>query len=245
MGRSVGRSVAVIKKHNKLSLEVAYEWESSLGTIPANSTRLIEAPDRWVPQMTGTYNMLLQLNSSNDINPTNDATSYDIEVMPPAYFNYKFMQLNFLNPFQQENSNTGRVDFTVPPNDEVQYVNFMFMVPNSSAPPQWLMQNLPLPSFPDTQRVSYWIDLEKLGITDGTEVPYLWYNYKYGTDPVLEPFESEFMYFSGVGKDTYNVGGDIGNEWEYELGSYIPEIERTNMKPETWNFETGFLNFIL
>jgi hypothetical protein len=69
------------------------------------------------------------------------------------------------------------------------------------------------------------------------EVPYLWYDYKYGTEPVLEPFESEFMFFSGIGKDTYNVGGDIGNEWEYELGSYIPEIEWNNeWKVKTWNY---------
>ncbi|WP_372947835.1 T9SS type A sorting domain-containing protein [Mariniphaga sp.] len=222
---------------NKLSLSVAYEWESSLGTIPANNSRLVEAPKPWVPQMTGTYQMSLQLNSSNDINPTNDTTSYDIEVMPPAYFKFNFNQLSFLNPFQQENSNTGRVDFTIPPNDTVQYVNFMFAVPNSSTPSQWLVQNLPLPAFPDTQEVSYWIDMEKLGIADGMEVPYLWYNYKYGTEPVLEPFESEFMYFSGVGKDTYNVGGDIGNEWEYKLGSYIPEIEwNSEWKVKTWNY---------
>jgi hypothetical protein len=222
---------------NKLSLSVAYEWESSLGTIPANSTRFVEAPELWVPQMTGTYQMSLQLNSSNDINPANDTTSYDFEVMLPAYFKYKFKQLNFLNPFQQENSNTGRVDFTIPPNDTIQYVNFMFAVPNSSAPPQWLVQNLPLPAFPDTQKVSYWIDMEKLGIDNGMDVPYLWYNYKYGTEPVLEPFESEFMYFSGVGKDTYNVGGDISNEWEYELGSYIPEVSwDSEWKVKTWNY---------
>jgi hypothetical protein len=222
---------------HKLSLEVAYEWESSLGTIPANSTRFVEAPEPWIPQMTGTYQMSLQLNSSNDINPLNDTTSYDIEVIPPAYFKFKFNQLSFLNPFQQENSSTGRVDFTIPPNDTVQYVNFMFAVPNSSMAPQWLVQNLPLPAFPDTQKVSYWIDMKKLGIADGTEVPYFWYNYKYGTEPVLEPFESEFMYFSGVGKDTYNVGGDIGNEWEYQLGSYIPEVSwDSEWKVKTWNY---------
>jgi len=222
---------------NKLSLSVAYEWESSLGTVPANSTRFVEAPDPWIPQMTGTYQMFLQLNSSNDINPANDTASYDIEVMPPAYFKYEFNQLNFLNPFQQENSNTGRVDFTIPPNDTVKYVNFMFAVPNSTTEPQWLVQNLPLPAFPDTQEVSYWIDMEKLGITDGTEVPFLWYSYKYGTEPVLEPFESEFMYFSGVGKDTYNVGGDITNEWEYKLGSYIPEVSwDSEWKVKTWNY---------
>lgn len=222
---------------HKLSLEVAYEWETSLGTIPAGSTRFVEAPEPWIPQMTGTYNMFLQLNSSNDINPANDTTSYDIEVMPAAYFKFNFSQLHFVNPFQQENSNTGRVDFTVPPNDTIQYVNFMFAVPNSSAPPQWLVQNLPLPAFPDSQEVSYWIDMEKLGITNGMDVPFLWYDYRYGTDPVLEPFESDFMFFSGVGNDTYNVGGDNPVEWEFDPGSYIPEIEWNNeWKVKTWNY---------
>src|SRR5690554_1641393 len=36
---------------NKLSLAIAYEWESSLGTVPANSVRLVEALEPWIPQM--------------------------------------------------------------------------------------------------------------------------------------------------------------------------------------------------
>lgn len=53
---------------------------------------------------------------------------------------------------------------------------------------KWFVQNFPAPAFPDTQKISYWIDYEKLGIKNGTDLSYLRFDYKYSTTPVLEPF---------------------------------------------------------
>lgn len=222
---------------NKLSLDVAYQYEMELGTIPPNSMQTVKAPDPWIAQMTGNYRLSYELNSLNDINPENDTTSYDVEVVPAPGFSYKFNQLHFLNPFQQENSNTGRIDFKVPPSETIQYVNFMFSSPNPSLPPQWLVQNLPLPAFPDTQEISYWIDLEKIGIQNGVDVSLLSYNYRYGTEPLLQPFEDSGMFLSDVGKDTYNVGGDNPVEWEYKPSLSIPGIKwDNNFEVKTWNY---------
>ena len=222
---------------NKLSLDIAYQWETELGTIAPNSTQTVQAPDPWIAQLTGKYKINYQLNSFNDINPENDTTSYDVEVVPAPRFSYKFNQLHFLNPFQQENSNTGRIDFKVPPIDTTHYANFMFSVPGSSMAPRWLVQNVPLPAFPDTQEISYWIDLEKIGVPNGVDVSLLWYDYRFETSPTFGPFESGYMFLSDVEKDTYNVGGDNPVEWEYKPDLKIPEIEwNSNFEVKTWNY---------
>jgi len=185
----------------------------------------------------GTYKLHYELNSSNDINPANDTASFDIEVMPKPDFMFRFNQLNFMNPFQQENSNTGRVDFTIPPGETTKFVNFMFTLPGASTPPKWLIQNFPLPAFSDTQKISYWIDMEKIGIMDGTEVPYLKYDYSISDMPIKEPFSSTSMYFTDVFSDEYNVGGD--NPVEGDIGSFlkVPEIDWNNdFKIKTWNY---------
>jgi hypothetical protein len=221
---------------NKLSLELAYQYKTDIGTVQPKSTVLIKAPDPWIPK-SGIYNLRYELNSSNDINPSNDIVSYDIEVKPNPGFSFKLNQLNFINPFQQENSNTGRVDFTIPPGDTVQYVNMMFVLPEFSTDPQWLVQNFPAPAFADTQEISYWIDLEKIGVKTGTELSYLRYYFSIGTAPVLEPFNSTGMYLSDVYKDYYNVGGDNPVEPESHLFLDLPEINwGGEFKVKTWNY---------
>lgn len=221
---------------DKLSLELAYQYSTDIGTVRPQSSVLIAAPDPWIPK-TGMYNVRYELNSSNDINPANDTLSYDIEVKPNPGFSFKLNQLNFINPFQQENSNTGRVDFIIPPGDSVQYVNMMFALPGFSTEPQWLVQNFPAPAFADTQVISYWIDLEKIGVDKGTELSYLKYDFSIGTKPVLAPFNSTSMYFTDVYKDYYNVGGDIPVEPETHLFYDLPEINwGGEFKVKTWNY---------
>ncbi len=221
---------------DKLSLDVAYEWSTDIGTVEPKSTIVIQADNYWQPKV-GLYNLKYELNSSNDINPANDIVSYDVEVLPNPGFSFKFNQLNFINPFQLENSNTGRVDFVIPPGDTIQYVNMMVALPGISSEPQWLVQNFPAPAFSDTQIISYWIDLEKIGVTNGTELSYLNYDFSIGTSPVLAPFNSTRMFYSDVYKDYYNVGGDNPVEQESHLFLDLPEINwGGEFKMKTWNY---------
>jgi hypothetical protein len=213
---------------DKLTLGLAYEWNRELGTVEPKSTQTFKAPDPWVPSMAGSYIMKFKLSSLNDINPVNDTTSYTIDVKPSLGLSFTFNQLSFLNPFELENSNTGRVDFTLPPIEKTMYANFMISVPNSSSSPKWLVQNLPLPVFPDTQKISYWIDLGKIGLTSGLEIPYLNYDYKYSDTPIDQPFESENLFFSGVDRGTYNAGGNNAVEAGFGTFTNLPEINWAN-----------------
>jgi hypothetical protein len=221
---------------DKLSLDIAYQYSTVINTVQPRSSVLITAPVPWIPKV-GIYNVRYELNSSNDINPANDTLSYDIEVRPNPGFSLKLNQLNFINPFQQENSNTGRVDFTIPPGDTVLYINMMFALPGVSSEPQWLVQNFPAPAFADTQVISYWIDLEKIGVNTGMELSYLRYDFLIDSIPVLAPFSSTGMFYSDVYKDYYNVGGDNPVEPETHLFYDLPEINwGGEFKLKTWNY---------
>ena len=227
---------------DKLSLDVAYEWSTDIGTIEPKSSVIIKADNYWLPKV-GMYNLRYELNSSNDINPSNDIISYDVEVTPNPGISFKINQMDFINPFQQENSNKGRIDFEIPPSETVQYMNMMFKLARAatdstdSGESKWLVQNFPAPAFPDTQKISYWIDYEKLGIKNGTDLSYLRFDYKYSTTPVLEPFPSEKMYIMDLDKGYYNVGGDNLVEVEFETTYDLPLIDwGGGFKVKTYNY---------
>lgn len=221
---------------DKSSLDVAYQWSTDIGTIQPKSTTFLEAPNPWVPKI-GLYTVRYELNSSNDINPANDTISYELEVKPNPGLSFRFNQLNFINPFQQDNSNKGRVDFSIPPSETVQYMNIMIKLSKSSMAPQWLVQNFPTPVFPDTQQISYWIDYEKIGIMNGMDISYLKYDYKFSDTPIFESFYSPKMYLSEVEEGFYNVGADNPVEWEFDLKYDLPEINwGDGFKVKTWNY---------
>ena len=49
-----------------------------------------------------------------------------LKLLPNPGISFKINQMDFINPFQQENSNKGRIDFKIPPSETVQYMNMMF-----------------------------------------------------------------------------------------------------------------------
>ncbi len=223
---------------NKLTLGIAYQWSTEFGTVLPKSSVVLKAPQLWFPEV-GLYQLHYELSSQNDINPFNDTLNYEIEVLPRPEFTFNFSQVNFYNPFQQENSNKGRVDFTIPPldTDSFQYLNMMMVLPGDTSSSQWLVQNLPIPAFPDTQEISYWIDLSEIGIKNGIDVPYLKYDYKMSVFPVLEPFYSTKMFLSGVGNDVYNVAGDNPVEFRMDAMLDLPKVNwGGNFKLKTYNY---------
>ncbi len=208
---------------NKLSLDIAYQWTTEFGTVLPQSSVTLKAPVSWIPEV-GLYQLKYELSSLNDINHLNDTMVYDVEVLPRPNLMFSFNQLSFVNPYQQENSTKGRVDFTIPPADTVQYFNLMGALPGSVEAPEWIIQNFPVPVFPDTQEISYWIDLKKLSVEDGMEVSFLKFDYKLSTSPVFEPFLSSKMFLSEVGKDYYDVDGNNPVEFKFDFTPDFPDI---------------------
>ncbi|HRX11922.1 MAG TPA: hypothetical protein P5210_09755, partial [Draconibacterium sp.] len=103
---------------NKLSLDIAYNWTSDIGTVLPKSSVILKSTNSWVPEV-GLYQLKYVLSSSNDINHTNDTLIYDVEVLQEPEIIFRFKQISFINPFQYENSTRGRVDFTIPPSETV------------------------------------------------------------------------------------------------------------------------------
>ncbi len=222
---------------DKLTLNVAYQWSTDIGTVEPLSSVTLKAPDPWIPK-AGMYNIRYELSSDNDINPANDTLSYDIEVKPNLGLSFKLNQFNFISPIQQENSNTGRVDVKLPPNETNLYLNMTFAEPgNLSLAPQWLVQNFPLPAFQDTQKVSYWIDLDKIGIMNGMQIPFLNFDYTVSDTPIKEPVLSTKMYLNEVFESDYNVGGDNSVDWDPgPFQDIIPIDWNDSFKVITWNY---------
>lgn len=230
-----GVAFNMVIKH-KLSSEIVYQYSKQIGTVAPKSKQTI-TPLSWAPTFSGDFKLQLQLSSLNDINPANDTASYDLQVLPKPIIGYHFNQINFTSPFMQENSNSARIDFTILPNDTNMYANFVFATPDNSQNPKWLAQNVILPAFPDTQEISYWIDLEKLGIQNGTDVQELMYDFKFSMSPTLNLFENVGFFIGKVEDDEYNVGGD--NPIEHDLGpiTSFPTVEwGENFKVKTWNY---------
>jgi hypothetical protein len=221
---------------NKLSLDIAYNWTSDIGTVLPKSSVILKSTNSWVPEV-GLYQLKYVLSSSNDINHANDTLIYDVEVLQQPEILFRFNQISFINPFQHENSTRGRVDFTIPPSETVQYFNLMGALPGSAIEPGWLVQNFPVPAFPDTQEISYWIDLDKIGVTEGMEMQYLKFDYKLGISPVFEPFFSTKMFLSEVVADYYNVAGNNPVEYNFEYTSDYPDVFwGGEFKVKTWNY---------
>ncbi len=223
---------------DKLSLDVAYQYSTDIGTVEPQSSVVLKAPDPWIPK-AGFYLINYELTSLNDVNQKNDTLSYVIEVKPSLGLEFKFNQLSFINPFQQENSSTGRVDFKLPPSETNKFLNMNFTLPgNLSLSPQWLVQNLPVSAFPDTQVVSYWIDLEKIGVIDGVKIPYLSFDYSLSDTLVKEPTSATKLYYTDVHESDYNIGGDISNDWDYGLYLDAPAIDWgiDGFEVKTWNY---------
>ncbi len=222
---------------DKISLKVAYEWSEDIGTVEPQSSVTLKAPNPWLPKV-GLYQLRYELSSLNDINPTNDTITYDLEVLPNPGFSLKFNQLNFKNPFQQEYSSTGIIDFKISPEVADHYLNVIIGGQGASSQSDWLVQNLPLPAFPDTQNISYWIDLEKIGVTDGMQLPFLKYNYSIDKTPIKEPLITPKMYYADVYADDYDVGGDNPVEMETEETYLeVPVIDwNKDFKVKTWNY---------
>lgn len=221
---------------NKLSLEAVYQWTKDIGTIEPKSSVVIKADVNWQPEV-GLYNIKYELNSSNDINPGNDIISYDMEVLPNPGISFKFSQIDFINPFEEENSNKGRVDFKIAPSETVQYMNMMIKLYGAADESHWLVQNFPTPAFPDTQEISYWIDYDKLGVKNGFDLSYVNFDFKYSETPVLEPFSINNKYLMDVGTTYYDVGNKNPVEYEFELSYDLSALNWGNgFKLKTYNY---------
>lgn len=180
---------------DKLSLNLAYQWSTDIGTVEPQSPLTLRAPELWLPKL-GSYIIHYELTSLNDINPTNDTLSYEFEVKPNLGLGLQFNQLNFKNPFQQEHSSTGRMDFTIAPQAAQYYLNVVIGKEDGlSAPQKWAVQNMPLPVFPDTQQISYWVDLKEIDVEDGEKLEYLKYDFSLSEVPWKVPqFSTKLAY---------------------------------------------------
>ncbi len=222
---------------DKLTLDISYQWSTDIGTVEPQSSVTLRAPELWIPKV-GTYLIHYELTSLNDIKQSNDTLTYEFDVKPNLGIGLNFNQLHFKNPFQQEYSNTGRLDVSISPQFVDYYLNVIIGKDDEeSAPRKWAVQNMPLPAFPDTQNISYWIDLGGIDVTDGEKIPYIKYDYSLSEIPLKEPSFATKMYYTDVFEGNYDVGGD--NPVDVAPGTYLDVLPidwNRDFMVKTWNY---------
>jgi len=99
-------------------------------------------------------------------------------------------QLDFISPFEMENSEFGEavIRYYNPPGADPLFFNMIFLTDLDSWSDDWAIQNYPLPAFSDTMEVTTWIDLDPLDIyTDGDPISIIHTNTRLSSSVNLNP----------------------------------------------------------
>ena len=101
--------------------------------------------------------------------------SYDTTVTFPTTTTegIRFSQLDFIEPFTSPNSSLGLFDYQTNPSTTTQYLN-VYARRSLDDDPIWLVQNMILPPFPESELISYWINYTGLEYQPGEEVEEIW-----------------------------------------------------------------------
>ncbi len=205
--------------------QVVFEHRDTLESLDGNSSVRIKAPERWAPQNEGQYLAQFYFEADNDQEPANNAVNNELRITEwPMPFDLTIEQINFTRPFEQFNSNIGFFTFTYEPSDNVQFVNIMAALPNSSEPPVWIVKNFPISPFQSKQTVSVWADFKPLQIENGTDIHDLMIDYQVTDEIITEGFTMDNDYPLEVEDVEYNVDSDITEVIPSEIPTDIPEI---------------------
>ena len=145
-----------------------FNWQFQLpGLPPFGEMPISTQPDLWWPPFPGDYFMVIQVETGNDQNPTNNQAFHEIQAIPQP--EVMLEQIDMVSPFDVPNSTNGILRVDVPPLPDPLFLNVIGRLPGSTEE-GWIVQNMPLLPFPEPQLLDYWFDLEPLGLLPGNNL---------------------------------------------------------------------------
>ena len=230
-------SVEVIDTDNG---KVLFQSTARTKVFEPNSSAYLGLNEHWVPGPETNVEVTFEISSSDDINPSDNSQTLQIQVLDPPPFEFEVRQTDFIAPFDQLNSTTGNFQFNFPPMDGPPlFVNIVGTNPDNpdlSAPPGWIVQNQPILPFPDNQLIDHWVDLEPLGASNGQNIPFLDVAIMVSEEPLAEIFPTEGFVRVEVGDFTYNVPDNNPVAIEPEIPLEFPEIMWEPINVITWHY---------
>lgn len=192
--------------------QLRYEWSKEDLTVEANSMLEVKSETTWKPEFRGRYQLVINSYSAFDIDLSNNYGYQDFFV--GDYKRVSFKQLNFKNPYQIENSTTGRFGVKLPPRpveDGVSFINVLGYKPEATNS-HWIVKNLPVLPFDDYHRLYYYFDLGTMGFEEGEDADSLWAFIVEDSLRSTYPLDySSFIKFD-IRDTDYDVVSDNGHE---------------------------------
>lgn len=148
--------------------------------------------------------------------------SYDSTITFPVAptENIGIRRFDFAQPFRSLRSILGQVSWQTEPSTTTRFLNvYARLSPEDQ--PVWLVQNMILPPFPESEEIAYWVNFELLGVGAGERLDAIWLLPEVD-DEVLVSFSpgtlSDLWEHHPVQSDLYVVA----NGHEQEIGGPMP-----------------------
>jgi hypothetical protein len=122
----------------------------------------------WIALVTGQYDLIMQINFDDEINPTNNSATYSINVLAKAIA----MQLYYskwIAPIARLSYTHGILMATIPPSTQWRYLNVVFAQARTALA-YWLVQNILIPPWPTERTYKVNTDLSSI-IEKDTPIP--------------------------------------------------------------------------
>ena len=123
-----------------------------------------------IPVLRGWANTTRELRIESVVSESYDST---VTFPNPPTEQIRFSQIDFASPFNVPRSTTGRMTWRTDPSNRTRFLN-VYARPTVDAPPVWLVRNMVLPPFGQSEEIDYWIDFSQLGFSPGTAVGEFW-----------------------------------------------------------------------
>jgi hypothetical protein len=223
--------------------QVRYEWTQEDFTVEAQSELEIVSETMWKPLVTGRYQLAIQSYSASDIDLSNNNRNFEFIV---GNFNrISFKQVNFVNPYQIENSTLGMMRIKLPPKPEelgISFINVLAGIP-SETESAWIVKNLPIAPFADVHSLNYYFDLRLLNYEETEDIQDI--DIAVREDTVLQ--FTKFDPLSWVNFNVYNLTYDVisSNEEEDIINTGLPAPEETVQHDSFPGYEYYYIGCIM
>ena len=164
-----------------------------LGTVdPLATVNVSTFQHPFFTMSPGMYDVQIDLNSSNDINPTNDQHTFQLNLLPQP--NLSLYQVDMQFPYNRPMSNFGIVSLDLSPLEAPQFANFFLLNPMTESL-EWMGYNIPLIPFPEQQLLDNWFNYDAIGNVEGTEVGNVLGYLKISSQPIesLDQVQANFQ----------------------------------------------------
>jgi hypothetical protein len=201
--------------------QLKYEWSTEGLTVEANSELEVASETTWKPMVQGRYQFCINSYSSSDIDLSNNTLYHDFIV--GNFKSIKLRQINFINPYQIENSTTGMFTLKLPPRKEeagISFINVIARKPQTTSS-DWIVRNLPIAPFDDYHRLSHYFDLSLLDYKEGEDAESLEIAVQEDTLPLSIAFTPLSFVKFDVDYFDYNIPSD--NESEEISNTSLPQ----------------------